>query len=193
MARHKYEFRPDKTGLGLLNKLYLTKKQRLSLLKWGLYGLTLLVLSVLQDVILCRLSVFGATTDLVPCAIFLICIYQGAETGGVFALVASALYQFSGTAPGYYIIALITVLGVFAAIFRQGYLRKSAGADLMCSGVVFALYELVIFLVAVAAGNSSMQRLLTVAITFGLSCVAAPLLYALTTSIDKIGGNTWKE
>lgn len=193
MARHKYEFRPDKTGSGLLSKLYLTQKQRLSLLKWGLYGLTLLVLSVLQDVILCRVSIFGATTDLLPCVIFLICIYQGAENGGVFAVVASALYQFSGTAPGYYIIAVITLLGVFAAIFRQGYLRKSMGADLLCAGIIFALYELIVFFVAVAAGNSSVSRIPTVAITFGLTTVVTPALYALIATIDKIGGNSWKE
>lgn len=193
MARHKYEFQPDKTGSGLLSKLYLTQKQRLSLLKWGLYGLLLLVLSVLQDVILCRISIFGATTDLLPCIIFLICVYQGAENGGVFALVASSVYQFSGTAPGYYIIGAISLLGVFAAIFRQGYLRKSMGADLLCAGVVFALYELIIFFVAVAAGNSSLSRILTVAVTFALTMVITPALYSLTTSIDKIGGSSWKE
>lgn len=193
MGKHKYEFRPDKPGSGLLSKLYITQKQRLSLLKWSLYGLLLLVLSVLQDVILCRVSIFGATTDLLPCMIFLICVYQGAENGGVFALVASALYQFSGTAPGHYIIGVITLLGVIAAIFRQGYLRKSMGADLLCSGVMFAVYELIVYFVAVAAGNSSLSRILTAAITFGLTMVISPALYALTATIDKIGGNSWKE
>ena len=193
MARHKYEFRPDKTGSGLLSKLYLTKKQRLSALKWTLYGLLLLVLSVLQDVILCRFSLFGATTDLVPCAILLICVYQGTETGSVFALVAAALYQFSGTAPGYYIIAVITLLGLIAAAFRQGYLRKSMSADLLCAGIALALYELIIFLVAVATGVSSPMRAPTVLITFLLSGLFMPVLYPLAAAIDKIGGETWKE
>lgn len=193
MAKHKYEFRPDKTGSGLLNKLYLTKKQRLSALKWTLYGVLLLVLSVLQDVILCRISVFGATTDLVPCAILLICVYHGVETGSVFALVAAALYQFSGTAPGYYIIAVITFLGLIATAFRQGYLRKSMSADLLCAGVALGVYELIIFLVAAASGVTSPERIQTVLITFLLSMLPMPILYPLAAVIDKIGGETWKE
>ena len=67
----KYEFKPDKPNAGLLSKLYLTQKQRKSLLKWTIYGLLLVFLSVLQDVLLCRISIFGATTELVPCGICL--------------------------------------------------------------------------------------------------------------------------
>ena len=43
MARKKYEFQPDKQGAGFFSKLYLTRKQRLSLLRWCLYALVLLV------------------------------------------------------------------------------------------------------------------------------------------------------
>ena len=57
MARKKYEFKPDKISLSLLNKLYLTKLQRISLLKWFLQALVLLVLSLLQDVIFCRMEI----------------------------------------------------------------------------------------------------------------------------------------
>ena len=100
MAKRKYEFRPDKTGTSLLSKLYLTPKQRLSILRWVLYALLLVVLSVVQDVILSKAHLFGATTDLVPCAIILICVELGAETVALFALIAALLYQFSGPAPG---------------------------------------------------------------------------------------------
>ena len=91
----KYEFRPDKPRVSLLSKLYLTKLQRAVLLKWTLYALLLLVLSLLQDVVFCRLRLFGATSELIPCAIFLICVLEGAEQGGTFALVSAALYVFS--------------------------------------------------------------------------------------------------
>ena len=193
MAKHKYEFRPDKTGHGLLHKLYLTKKQRLSLLKWTLFGLLLLALSVLQDVILCRLRNIGITTDLVPCAIFLIFVYLGTEPGCVFGLIAAAAYQFSGTAPGYYIIAVITLLGLITTMFRQGYLRKSMSADILCAGVSFALYELIIYGVALLSGISSLQRLGSTAVTLLLSGITMPALYPLIQSIDRIGGETWKE
>lgn len=80
----KEEFREDKPRSGLLSKLYLTQKQRLQLLKWALYALVLVVLSVVQDVLLSRFSIFGTTTELVPCGIFLIVVAEGMETGSVF-------------------------------------------------------------------------------------------------------------
>ena len=63
MLGRKREFRPDRVGSGFLNKLYLTKRQRRTLLMWLLYTLALVVLSLVQDVILCRVSSHGATTD----------------------------------------------------------------------------------------------------------------------------------
>ena len=66
----KYEFQPDKPYSSRLNKLQLTKQQQKQVLKWCLYALLLIVLSVLQDVVLCRMRLFGGTTDLVPCGIF---------------------------------------------------------------------------------------------------------------------------
>ena len=41
----KYEFKPDKPVSGIFSKLFLTPKQRRSILRWGLYALVLLVLS----------------------------------------------------------------------------------------------------------------------------------------------------
>ncbi len=193
MARHKYEFRPDKPDHGLLHKLYLTKKQRLSLLKWSLFGVLLLALSVAQDVLLCRLRNVGIHTDLVPCAIFLISIYLGTESGCIFALVTAALFQFSGSAPGYYIIAVITFLSLLGAMFRQSYLRKSMSADFLCAGVAFSLYELITFGVALISGITSLSRIGSSVVTFLLTGIAMPALYPLVSLIDRIGGESWKE
>jgi hypothetical protein len=111
----KYEFQPDRPYGTWLSKLHLTKLQQQQVLKWFFYALVLLALSVLQDVVLCRMQLFGATTDLVPLAIFLICVQIGADRGAIFCLVAAMLYKFSGTAPGYYSMALIPVLALLAA------------------------------------------------------------------------------
>jgi hypothetical protein len=51
MFGRKRDFKPDRTHSGTLHKLYITKKQRLSLLKWFLFGLVLLVLSLVASVI----------------------------------------------------------------------------------------------------------------------------------------------
>lgn len=192
MAR-KYEFKPDKPYSGFFEKLYLTRKQRKSLLKWALYALVLLVLGVLQDVILCRFRLFGATTELVPCAIFLICLLEGAESGSVFSLVASLLYLFSSTAPGAYAMVIITALAVFTCIFRQAYLQKGFGAAMLCTGAAMVLYELLVFAIGLFLGLTHLGRAGAFLLTAALSMVAAPVLYPLFLSIESIGGETWKE
>ena len=189
----KYDFRPDKPRSGLLSKLYLTQKQRRSLLKWCLYGLTLLVLSVLQDVVLCHLDIFGATTQLVPCGIFLICILEGIHTGSVFALVASLLYLFSGTAPGAYAMVLLVVLAVFVCVFRQAYLQKDFFSVVLCTAVGMLAYEMCVFAMGLFLGLTTGSRVIGFLITAVLSALAAPVLYPIAVSIRSIGGEVWKE
>jgi len=85
------EFKPDSKPFNLLKWLYLTKLQRLQILKWTLYAVSCIFLLVVQDVIMCRLTIFGGTTDLCVSAILLICVLEGTETGSIFALIASTI------------------------------------------------------------------------------------------------------
>ncbi len=189
----KNEFQPDKPRFGLLDRLYLTKKQRRSVTKWMLYGLTLLALSLLQDVILCHLRIYGASTDLVPCGIFLICILEGTHTGSVFALIASLLYLFSGTAPGPYAMVFLTALSVGVTMFRQAYLQKGFGAAMLGTGTALFLYELLLFAMGLFFGLTLLSRLPGFLITAALSFLAAPALYPAILAIGSIGGEVWKE
>ena len=190
MLRKKNEFKPDRTDSGTLSKLYITKKQRLSLLKWFLIGVCLLALSLLQDVVMSRFRIFGATTDLVPLLIFTVCILQGGESSCIFALVAAMVYYFSGSAPGPYCIILITFLAVLAAIFRQAYLRKGFSALMLCSILCMFLYEIGVFLIGLFLNQTYSQRFVLSAL-WTLFCV--PVVYPIALSIGKIGGETWKE
>ncbi|MBQ3000596.1 MAG: hypothetical protein IJD63_02485 [Oscillospiraceae bacterium] len=189
----KQDFQADKPHSGILNKLYITAQQRLSILKWVLIGLVLLLLSVLQDVVLCRFRLFGAATDLVPCAIILICIMEGVENGCVFALVSSLIYQFSGSAPGMYAMVFITLLSIIAAIFRQSYLQKGFGAAFFCTAGAFLLYELLIFLFGIFLNVTYPERIIGFLITWGLTLVSIPLLYPIVLFIGSIGGSIWNE
>lgn len=192
MAKN-YEFRPDKPQVSWLSKLHLTQQQRSTLLKWALYGLLLLVLSLLQDVVLCRLRLFEATTELVPCAIFLICIMEGSESGSLFSLISSSLYVFSGSAAGPYCLILITALAIFVCIFRQGYLRKGFAAAMLCTAFAVILYETAVFAIGFFTGLTIAERFIGFAVTAGLTILTAPILYPIILSIGSIGGETWKE
>lgn len=189
----KFDFQPDKPHSGFFAKLYLTKKQRKGLLKWALYGLLLLVLSVLQDVMLCHVRIFGATTDLIPCGIFLICLIEGSERGSVFALCASTVYLFSGFSPGAACIVFITAIGVGICLFRQGYLQQGFRATLLCLAIALVVYELAVFALGMVLGLTHFGRIAGFGITTLLTYVAVPLLYPVVLAIQNLGGNPWKE
>lgn len=193
MARKKrYDFRPDKVNNDTLGKLMLTKRQLLLLLRWLLFSAVTLMGLILQDVVMSRLSLFGACTDLVPAIIFTVCILQGGE-GCWFALVASVIYLFSGSAPGPYCIVLITFLAVVAAIFREAYLRKGFFALLICAAAAIVLYEAGIFVIGLFLSLTSPDRWTVFLFTALLSLVCVPVIYPILSSIGKIGGETWKE
>lgn len=191
--KKKNEFRKDRPYSGFFRQLHLTQKQRRGLLHWGLYAAVLVVLSVLQDVLLCRMRIFGATTDLVPCAIMLICVLEGAESGSVFALVASALYVFSGTAPGIYSLAFITLLSTAVTVFRQSYLQRGFVASLLCVAFAMAAYEIAVFGIGLFLGMTTAIRILGFLITAGMTLISVPLLYPIFNSIQKAGGQAWRE
>lgn len=191
--RRKNEFRPDRTQTSFLGKLYVTRKQRLRLLKWGLFAVLLVALLVIQDTVMSRLRIFGATTELVPCGIFLICVFQSAETSCIFALVSGMVYLFSGSAPGTYVLVFLTFLGFGVSAFRQSYLRKGFSATVLCTGMALLIYELAILAAGVVTGVTFWGRTPGFLITWGLTLIAIPILYPIVLSIDKIGGETWKE
>ena len=191
--RKRYEFRPDPTGTSWKNRLYLTKKQRLSLLKWSLYGVLILLLSLIQDVGMSRVKIWGGTTDLVACGILLICLLQSPDSGGIFALVSSALYVFSGSAQGYYCIVLLTFLGVILNILRHALLSKRFRSIFLCMIVGLMVYELAVFAFGVFLGNTYAGRMFVPLATGALSIVAVPVIYPVAFLIGKIGGEKWKD
>ena len=193
MAKKKYQFKPDKLTSSILDKLYMTRQMRIKVLKWVLFSLMLLVASLLQDVILCRMDIFGVTTDLGPCAIFLICMVLGTERSCIFALIASFMYQFSGTGPGYQAVAIITVLCILGAMFRQSYLRRDFFSCLLCAGVLTMVYELLIFFFAILLGQTHFSRILVAVFTGVVTLFAIPIYYPIASAIDKIGGESWRD
>lgn len=189
----KQEFRPDKPSVTLLSRLILTKKQQKTLFKWVFYGLFLVVLSVVQDVLLSRVRLLGATTELVPCAIFLICLMEGTHVGSVFSLIAGLLYLFSGTAPGPYSMVAITFLSIGVCIFRQAFLQESFSSVMLCAAMAMVLYVLANFAFGLFLGLTRFSRIHGFLITAVLSLLFAPVFYPVIKAINAFGGQSWKE
>ena len=193
MARKKVEFRPDPTGFDVAGKLYLTKQQRMALVKWLLYSAVCILGLVLQDCMLAQVHLLGGSFELVPALVILICVLEGCENGCVFALAASLTYAFSGSAPGRYCIVYLTLAAVLAAAFRQSYLRRDAGSELICVGGAMVLYELAVFVTGVFLELTYSGRWPVFLLTAVLSTLAVGLVYRPIKYVGMIGGNVWKE
>ena len=193
MSRKKFDFRPDRMESSLANKLYLTPHQRKKMLRWTLYALSFVIALIVQDSMLAKLRLFGGVIDLAPCTVALICILEGSESGSLFALLCSVFFVFSGTAPGSYCVAFLTVYSVLAALFRENFLRRSFSSTWLCAGAVMILYEISVFLVGVFLGNTYPGRFPVFLTTGLLDAAVIPLLCPQMGWIGKIGGETWKE
>lgn len=191
--RKNADFRPDSQRQDWTQRLYLSPQQQRRYLKWALLSLLSVVALVLQDVLFARMSLFGATVDMVPAVLFMICVIHGAESGAVFMLVGALIYWFSGSAPGVYVILLIPVLGTVAAAFRQAYLRKGFRTTLMCTAAALVAYETVSFLASLLLGVTRFGRAYVMMISTVLSLLTLPAVFLLVWGICKIGGDSWKE
>ena len=191
--RPTYEFKPDRERVPLSKKLHLTALQKRQVLQWSLYGLLCLALLIIQTVIMSRIDFRGATTDLVPTAILLICVISDAYAGSLFTIIASTLFEFSGAAPGPYAIGYITVLGVAAAIFRQSVWRRGFRSNILCAGLALLLYEVAVWGTGIFLSLTYWGRIGVFLLTWLLSFLVMLALYPLVRRIQKIGGETWRE
>ena len=169
--RDALDFKPDVQTATWSKTARLTKQQQLRLTKWVLYALTVIMSVVIQDVVMSKFTLLGATTDLPACTILLITVIEGTEVGSFFALVASTLYYFSGNAPFAAVIGLMTILGMGATLFRQMYWHRSKGSILLCAALALTGYELGLFAVGVRSVLTHWGRFPSFVLTALYSCL----------------------
>ncbi len=187
------EFKPDSPRVSPLKALHFTQLQRLQLLRWLSYIAVCCLCLVVQDTIMSRISILGATTDLAVAAMLLITVIEGSEVGSVFILIASCVYYFSGSAPGPYCVGMLTILGIFATLFRQIVWNRSRTSILLCAGLAAFAYEIGLYIVGMFMGLTSWYRGLRFLTTGALTVLTMVPLYYIIYHIGQIGGHTWKE
>ena len=111
----------------------------------------------------------------------------------MFALVLSALYYFSGSSAGFYVIPLLTAVAVFISIFRQAFLRQGFFTLLLCSAMGMVLYEIILFGISLFLKLTVTGRVGAALMTALVSLLAVPVSYPVLRAIGKLGGETWKE
>ena len=84
----------------MLDKLYITPRQWLRILRWTLYAALFLLALLVQTVVFGNRTILGAHPDLVAIVITCVCLREGPERGGTFALIASLVWCLSGIDQG---------------------------------------------------------------------------------------------
>ena len=150
-------------------------------------------LLAVQDVIMSRVTIFGTTTDLIPCVLLLITVMEGTNIGSIFILISSVLYQFSGFSPGPFCVGLLTIFGILATLFRQAYWHRNRNSIILCAGLALMLYEVGVYAAGVLLHLTNWYRFPVFLISGVLSWIVMIPLYPLIDRIGQIGGNTWKD
>lgn len=172
----------------MLDKLYITPKQWLHILRWTLYSLLFLLALLLQTVVFGNRPVLGVRPDLVAVVIVCVCLREGAERGGAFALAASVFWYLSGAEQGSVSIAVLTIVPVAGCLLCRAMLANRFLPCLVITLVTLLIEQLAMFLLKFffdgMAGIYFVRKLLPCVL---VSLLAQPPVYWLVKRVEKIG------
>lgn len=172
----------------MLDKLYITPRQWLRILRWTLYSLLFLLAMMIQTVVLGNRPVFGTQPDLITAVIVCVCLREGAERGGLFALLTSLLWCLSGAADGSISIAILTILPILGSILCNSLLNNRFLPTLLVTAVTLFIFHGIAFFLKVIFFETDMALFLRKLIPcMWVSLLAQPPIYWLVKRIAKIG------
>jgi len=174
----------------MLDKLYITPRQWLHILRWSLYSLLFLLAMMTQTVVLGNRPIFGIIPDFIPIVITCVCVKEGPQKGGWFALLTSLVWFLSGADYGSVSIAILTVLPVMGSIVCRSLLNSRFLPCLLVNFLtLFLLHSIIFFLKFLINDMDSalfVQKLLPCVL---ISMIAQPVVYLLVKKIHQIGDN----
>ncbi len=172
----------------MLDKLYITPRQWLHILRWTLYCLLFLLAMMIQTVVFGNRPLFGTQPDFIPVVIVCVCLREGPERGGLFALLTSLLWRLSGAADGSISIAVLTILPVLGSILCRSVLNNRFLPCLLVTALtLFALHSIIFalkFLFVEIDTALFTEKLIPCVL---VSLLAHPIVYLLVKKINRIG------
>ena len=178
-----------KGGIPLLKYVHLTRLQWQGILKWSLYGLLTLLVLLLQTVVLSKLPVWGAKLTPLPALIVCVCVREGPEKGGVYAILATLFWCLSGADYGNLSVAVIPVGAILSAVLCRAVLTLRFLPTALCCLAVTLLNATVIFafklILPPTVALSGFWRLLLPGAALSMAFV--PVHYVLVKLISRIG------
>ena len=173
----------------MFKHFHLTKTQWLGILKWSLYGLLTLLTLLLQTVVLSRTTALRIKPTPLPVLIVCICVREGPERGGVYAILAALLWCFSGADYGSLSVALLPVGAILSAVLCRAVLTLRFLPTALCAFAVTLLNASVIFVFKLilppTVALDNYWRLLLPGVA--ISMLFLPIQYPLVKCISRIG------
>lgn len=172
----------------MLDKFYITPKQWLHILRWSLYALLFLVAMMVQTVVFGNRSLFGAKPLFVPVVIACVCLREGAERGGLFALLASLFWCFSGADYGALSIVMMTVVPVLGTVGSRAVLSSRYIPCLLITFFTLLLEQGTVFAMELFFGSAKPGLFFTALLPcVFVSLLSQPIIYFLVKQIERIG------
>lgn len=172
----------------MLDKLYITPKQWMHVLRWTLYTLLLLLAMMIQTVVLGNHTILGIHPDFVPVVIVCVCMREGPERGGTFALLGSLLWALSGADMGSICIAVLTVVPVIGGLLCRAVLVNRFVPCLVMTVLALLLEHTIVFLINFFFnGMAGILFLTDVLPCVLISAAVQPLVYLVVKRIEKVG------
>lgn len=117
----------------------MTRRQRF-VEDWLFYALALLPLVLLDGLVLGRVSFYGARPHLLPLAVILVAIWEGATAGAAYGLYAGFFASLLGHGTKGSFLFLLSLLGLGVGyLYRKGMERDFFGCFLGAMASLFAL------------------------------------------------------
>ena len=158
-------------------------------MKWALYALLFLFTILLQDSILGRVQLLGAGFCLCPLVTAAVAAEEGAENGGLFALISATFWALSGATDGGSFILTMTVLAIVVGYLFRTLLnhRWWAVAVTNLASLLFCL--LLPYLVRIYLQELTLKSLLPMLTQCLLALPFACGIAWLCMQIGKVGQN----
>ena len=129
----------------MLKYLHLTKLQWRGVLRWSLYSLWFLVILLFQDVVLSQRPVLGAKLSFLPLLLVCVCVREGPEKGGLFALLAALFWCLSGADYGNVSLAVVPIGAILSSILLRSVFQPGILTTALCCLAVGLCNDLLIF------------------------------------------------
>lgn len=160
------------------------------LYKWGLYGLALLLIFVLQTMVFSQFQVFGVCPMLVPVAVAVVAVWEGPAGGAGFGIAAGVLCDASlYNTDGFFTIVLM-LAGLLSGLAAEHVLNSGFLSSVLCSLGSLVGIDLIRSVEMLIREQPTMAALLRVAVPEVLYSLVfvIPVYWIMKGVYNRVGG-----